>query len=66
MEEQRKEQEKRIKRSLERAQAPVHKKTGKPVMFRSLPPQRKKRDAQQGVKKSDEEEELAAFLARDF
>jgi hypothetical protein len=35
------EHELRVARALERAAAPVFKKTGKPVMFRSRPPQRK-------------------------
>jgi hypothetical protein len=37
------EHELRVARALERAAAPVFKKTGKPVMFRSRPPQRKVR-----------------------
>lgn len=65
LEQQRKEQERRVQRSLERAQAPVHKKVGKPLMFRS-PPERKKKVQDNGPKKSDEEEELQAFLAREF
>eukprot|EP00898_Chlorokybus_atmophyticus_P006120 jgi/Chlat1/6509/Chrsp45S00472 len=61
-------EERRVQRSLERAQAPVHKKTGKPVMFRSEPPRqnKKKADGEGAKKKTDEEEELAAFLARDY
>eukprot|EP00775_Hariotina_reticulata_P009162 gene9162-9328_t len=35
------EHELRVQRALERAAAPIFKKTGKPVMFRSQPPQRK-------------------------
>jgi hypothetical protein len=35
------EHETRVARALERAAAPVFKKSGKPVMFRSRPPQRK-------------------------
>jgi hypothetical protein len=58
-------QERRVQRSLERAQAPVHKKTGKPVMFRSQMLTEKKVTDDQGVRKTDEDQELAAFLARD-
>ena len=65
LEQQRREQEKRVQRALERAQAPVHKKTGKPVMTRSQPLSRKKKNADAGPKKTDEEEELQAFLERD-
>ena len=63
LEQQRLEQEKRVKRSLERAQAPVHKKLGKPVMFRSRPLQRKKRTDDSADKKTGEEEELQQWLA---
>lgn len=35
------EHELRVQRALERAAAPVFKKTGKPVMYRSSPPKRK-------------------------
>eukprot|EP00899_Mesostigma_viride_P027760 jgi/Mesvir1/8169/Mv12474-RA.2 len=67
LEAQKREQEKRVQRSLERAQAPVHKRTGKTLMFRSQPLNRKKdENKDQGPKKTDEEEELAAFLARDY
>ena len=57
-------QAERAARSLERSQAPVHKKTGKPMMTRSLPPSRKKKE--QVVKTNTEEEELKEFLATDF
>ena len=60
------EQERRVQRSLERAQAPVHKKQGKPLMFRSAPPLAKRRTDDDGPKKTDEEEELAQFLVREF
>jgi hypothetical protein len=43
----------------------VHKKTGKPVMFRSQMLTKKKVTDDQGVRKTDEDQELAAFLARD-
>ncbi|KNE54763.1 hypothetical protein AMAG_00718 [Allomyces macrogynus ATCC 38327] len=52
-------QEERIQRALERARAPVKKKTGKPVMFRSAPPQKKKKRTQDN--KNKEEEDLAYY-----
>mmetsp|Transcript_12014 Transcript_12014/g.25254 ORF Transcript_12014/g.25254 Transcript_12014/m.25254 type:complete len:416 (-) Transcript_12014:229-1476(-) len=66
IEAQRREQERRVQRSLERAQAPVHKKQGKPLMFRSVPPTRKKKEDDTGPKQTDEEQELAAYLVREF
>ena len=57
-------QAERAARSLERSQAPVHRKTGKPMMTRSLPPSRKKKE--EVVKTNTEEEELKEFLATDF
>lgn len=60
-EQQRKDQEARIQRALERAQAPVHKKKGKPVMFRS-PPLRRKQKKEDKPQGDAEEEELQAFL----
>lgn len=63
---QRREQERRIQRSLERAQAPVKKHIGKPVMFRSrLVKPKKQTESSESKKEADEEEELRAFLARD-
>eukprot|EP00002_Diphylleia_rotans_P008910 TRINITY_DN188_c0_g1_i5.p1 TRINITY_DN188_c0_g1~~TRINITY_DN188_c0_g1_i5.p1 ORF type:complete len:142 (+),score=25.03 TRINITY_DN188_c0_g1_i5:660-1085(+) len=41
---EKKKQEDKVQRALMRSQAPVMKKTGKPVMFRSAPNQRKKKD----------------------
>ena len=52
-----------VQLALERAQAPVQKKTGKPVMFRSHVT-RKKKTGSEVVKKNDEEAELEAFLNR--
>ncbi|KNE64995.1 hypothetical protein AMAG_10663 [Allomyces macrogynus ATCC 38327] len=46
-------QEERIQRALERARAPVKKKTGKPVMFRSAPPQKKKKRTQDNKNKEE-------------
>lgn len=40
---QKEDQDRKIKKSLEQAMAPVKKKTGKPIMFRSPPPQRKEK-----------------------
>ena len=53
-------QEERVQRALERAKAPVKKKTGKPLVFRSAPPQRKKRQNNETKKK--EEEDLEFYL----
>lgn len=56
------EQEARLRRALERAQAPIHKKTGKMLMPRSQPIRKKK--VHEENKLNDEEVELQAFLAR--
>mmetsp|Transcript_39247 Transcript_39247/g.100279 ORF Transcript_39247/g.100279 Transcript_39247/m.100279 type:complete len:633 (+) Transcript_39247:470-2368(+) len=62
IEEQRVEREARLKTAMERAKAPVHKKKGKPDMFRSQPPKKKETVV---VEKTDTEKlELEAFLAR--
>ncbi|KAJ3346337.1 Coiled-coil domain-containing protein 38 [Kappamyces sp. JEL0680] len=50
-------QEERVQRALERARAPVKKKTGKPIVFRSAPPQKKKHRENDTKKKEEEEEE---------
>jgi len=65
LQQQRQEQERRVQRSLERAQAPVHKRTGKAVMFRSQPPVKRVVE-DDGPKVSSEEEELREFLARGY
>lgn len=57
---QQREQEARVKRALERAQAPIQKKTGKPVMFRSELPKKVKKVTT--IRKNDEEAELEAFI----
>ena len=57
-------QESRVKRALERAAAPVFKKTGKPVMFRSQPPRKKTVQVQHESK--DDDTELLQFLAKDM
>ncbi|EGF79292.1 hypothetical protein BATDEDRAFT_89615 [Batrachochytrium dendrobatidis JAM81] len=59
MEAQRVLQEERVQRALERARAPVKKKTGKPVVFRSAPPQKKKKKEEDTKKK--EEDDLEYF-----
>ncbi|KIY99393.1 Coiled-coil domain-containing protein 37 [Monoraphidium neglectum] len=56
--------EARVQRALERAAAPVFKKTGKPPMPRSALP--KRRVVQERSARDEEEEELAAFLAREL
>ena len=57
-------QESRVKRALERAAAPVFKKTGKPVMFRSQPP--RKKAVQVEHENTGEDTELLQFLAKDM
>ncbi|KAJ3047017.1 Cilia- and flagella-associated protein 100 [Rhizophlyctis rosea] len=57
MDAQRALQEERVQRALERARAPVKKKTGKPVVFRSAPPQKKKRKEDDTKKKEEEDME---------
>ncbi|KAH7429117.1 hypothetical protein KP509_09G031700 [Ceratopteris richardii] len=64
MEKQRIEQEKRAERSLERAHAPIPRKTGKPIMFRSHLFKKKKRQVTEV--KTDEDKELIEFLERDY
>lgn len=59
---QREEHEARVRRALERAAAPVFKKTGKPVMARSR--QAGHRRVAAAVVRSDADTELDAFLAR--
>ena len=59
---QRDEHEARVRRALERAAAPVFKKTGKPVMARSR--QAGPRRVAAAVVRSDTDAELDAYLAR--
>ena len=66
MKQQRIEQEQRIQRALERARAPAHKKTGKPVMFRSRLVKPKRRDETSEEQEEDVDKELEDFLARQF
>ncbi|KAJ3196675.1 Coiled-coil domain-containing protein 38 [Irineochytrium annulatum] len=61
MEAQRALQEERVQRALERARAPVKKKTGKPVVFRSAPPQKKK--PKEEFTKKKEEEDLEYYFS---
>lgn len=61
---QQQEHEARVKRALERAAAPVFKKHGKPVMFRSQPV--KKKIVVQEDSRNDEDAELDAFLCMDM
>eukprot|EP01112_Ceratiomyxa_fruticulosa_P012749 TRINITY_DN3551_c0_g2_i1.p1 TRINITY_DN3551_c0_g2~~TRINITY_DN3551_c0_g2_i1.p1 ORF type:complete len:578 (-),score=170.96 TRINITY_DN3551_c0_g2_i1:41-1774(-) len=62
LEKQRVAQEMRIKRALDRSQAPVKKREGKPVMFRStLPEKVRKKDIEEENRKNEEEEELKYF-----
>ncbi|XP_020912543.1 cilia- and flagella-associated protein 100 [Exaiptasia diaphana] len=62
MEQQRLHQEDRVRRALERAQAEPKKKTGKPLMFRSEPPQTRKKQHDADKKQDKEEEELKYFF----
>ena len=57
-------QESRVKRALERAAAPVFKKTGKPVMFSSQPP--RKKTVQVLTENEDDDSDLQQFLAKDM
>ena len=59
------EHEARVKRALERAAAPVFKKAGKPVMFRSRLVKKENVSTEQ-QQQQDDDEELEAFLARDM
>lgn len=59
---QKKQQEDRIKKSIERSKAPVQKKTGKPVMFRAPPLVKKRRDKDSKEERDSDEEDLREFL----
>lgn len=61
--EQKREQEIRFQRSLERARAPAHKKTGKPVMFRS---RQEQKTVAVRSENTDADRELDEFLARQY
>jgi hypothetical protein len=58
----RKQQEDRIQRSLRRAQEPVKKRLGKPVMARSAPLHRRKRTEEDDSNKLDEEDDVHFYL----
>lgn len=62
LEAQRLHQEERVKRALERARADPKKKTGRKLMFRSEPPQTRKKESDLENKQSKEEEELQYFF----
>lgn len=53
LEGQRQVQEERIQRALERARAPVKKKSGRMVVFRSAPPMKKKKREDDTKKKEE-------------
>ena len=59
---QKKAQEDRINKSIERSKAPVQKKTGKPVMFRAPPLVTRKRDKDIKEERDEDEEDLREFL----
>lgn len=63
-EQQKKNHEARMARAMERANAPVFKRTGKPEMFRSVLSQRKKERQKQTS--DDDDQELLDFLSQDF
>lgn len=58
------EQERRLRKALERAAAPVFRKVGRPVMFRSRPARKAKRV--QVERRDDDAVELETFLAREM
>ncbi|XP_002742365.1 cilia- and flagella-associated protein 100-like [Saccoglossus kowalevskii] len=62
IEQQKLHQEERVRRALERAQADPKKKTGKKLVFRSEPPQTKRKVDKTAQKASKEEEEMAYFF----
>jgi len=66
MKQQKIEQEQRVQRALERARAPAHKKTGKPLMFRSRLVKPKRRDETSEEQEEDVDKELEDFLARQY
>ncbi|KAJ3297576.1 Coiled-coil domain-containing protein 38 [Borealophlyctis nickersoniae] len=66
MDAQRALQEERVQRALERARAPVKKKTGKPVVFRSAPPQKKKKKEEDTKKKEEGVEVLEDKYTHDL
>jgi len=59
---QKKHQEERIKKAIERAQAEPKKKTGRRLVFRSCPPQTRKREATTSEKFDKDEEEMKYFF----
>ncbi|KAJ8046504.1 hypothetical protein HOLleu_05190 [Holothuria leucospilota] len=62
LEAQRIHQEERVRRALERAQADPKKKTGRKLVYRSEPPQTKKKVDQSKNRANKEEEEMAFFF----
>lgn len=63
LEAQRIHQEERVKRALERAQADPKKKTGRKLVYRSEPPQTKRKVDKSKQKADKEEEEMAYFFS---
>ena len=61
-EELRKMQELKVNRALERAAAPVTKTTGKPLMLRSAPKERKKKEDDKQTKGAEDEDDIKAFF----
>eukprot|EP00296_Roombia_truncata_P000037 JP435695.1.p1 GENE.JP435695.1~~JP435695.1.p1 ORF type:complete len:574 (+),score=184.33 JP435695.1:142-1722(+) len=61
LEQQQLQQQEKINRSLARSQAPVVKKTGKPMMFRSAPSIKKKKQKETQIKEN-EDDDIAIFF----
>jgi hypothetical protein len=59
---QKRQQEERLQRSLERSKAPVTKRTGKPVMFRSRPLEKKNDEHDKSKATADEEDDIREFF----
>ena len=56
-------QEERIQRSIRRSQEPVKRRTGKPIMFRSVLPQRKAKAVDDDANKYNEEDDVNFYLS---
>ncbi|RDD47148.1 Cilia- and flagella-associated protein 100 [Trichoplax sp. H2] len=63
LEAQRLHQEDRVKRALKRAQADIKKKSGKPLMYRSEPPQTRRIRQEASRNQDREDEELAYYFS---
>lgn len=61
---QAKQQEERIQRSIRRSQEPVKRRAGKPIMYRSVLIQRKKKTTEETGDKLDEEDDINFYLGQ--